>query len=195
MLDVVGDVSKESPPRLQLIDILERLINPQMCWMFSETQTIEYEHVQTLQRVDRRRRNLAEIRQVSKVVKTISHHRQATMNHFQRRDLQLVPNTKTRTVRDNVCEHFGQTATVVRRLEDVLEDAFDIHPRAFIRVDPERAKTKVQRPNVVKTKNVIGVTMRDEHGVEMLQPEAQRLLSKVGRRIDEKRAAAVLDDD
>ena len=81
--------------------------------------------------------------------------------------------------------HFRQTAAKVRRLKDVFEDAFDIDPRAFVRINAKRAKTKVQRADVVETKNVIGVTVSDQNSVEMLQSEAQRLLAKVGRRIDE----------
>src|ERR1043166_9820359 len=180
MLDVVGDVSKESATRLQLVDILERFVDPQVCRMFLETEAIKHEHIQASQRVHRSARNLAEIRQVREVIKTIGHHRQASMNHFEGRDLQLASDTKTPARCNNVWNHFRQTATEVRRLEDVLEDAFDIYPRAFIRVDIQRAKTKVQRSDVVETKNVIGVTVCDEHSVHVLQTKAQRLLSKVG---------------
>src|SRR5689334_4055006 len=95
VLDVVSDMSKESPARLQLVHIAERFINPQMCRVFSETQTIEHEHVQTLQRVHGRPRNLAEICQVRKIVEAISHHWQSTVNHFQRRDLQILSDTET----------------------------------------------------------------------------------------------------
>jgi hypothetical protein len=42
---------------------------------------------------------------------------------------------------------------------------------------------------------MIRVTVSDEHCIEMLQPVAQRLLSKIGRRVDENRAPAVFDDD
>src|SRR5262245_11970171 len=106
MFNVVGDVSKESSARLYSIDVLERFIDTQMCRVFSESQTIKHQHIQVLQCIDRDFRNIAEICQVSKIVETISHHRQTAVNHFQRRDQQLISDTKTRTRRDNVCEHF-----------------------------------------------------------------------------------------
>ena len=50
MFDVVGDMSKESSARLQLVYIRERFINPQVRRVFLETQAIQHEHIQTLQR-------------------------------------------------------------------------------------------------------------------------------------------------
>src|SRR6185295_15798418 len=44
--------------------------------------------------------------------------------------------------------------------------------------------TKIQRSNVIESKNVIGVTMRDQNGVEMLQTGAQGLLTKVSRGVN-----------
>src|SRR6185295_1971616 len=99
--------------RLYLIDIRERLIDPQMCRVFPETKTIKHQHVQALQRIDSDRWNLAEICQVSEIVETISDHRQTTMNHFQRCDLQLVADTKTRAGLNDVSDNFRQTAAIV----------------------------------------------------------------------------------
>jgi hypothetical protein len=42
---------------------------------------------------------------------------------------------------------------------------------------------------------MIGVTVCDQNRVELLQPEAQRLLSKIGRRIDQHGAPGMFDDD
>jgi hypothetical protein len=83
----------------------------------------------------------------------------------------------------------------MRRLKDVLEDSFDIDPRAFIRVNTKRAKTKVQRPDVVETKNVIGVTVSYQDSIELFQTEAQSLLAKVCRRIDEDSSSRLFNDD
>lgn len=195
MLDVVGDMSKESSPRLQLFDVRERLINPQVRWMFSKAQAIKDEDVQTLQSFDCRGWNLAEIRQVSKIVEAIGHHRQTTMDYFQGRDLQLFSNAETRTGGDDVRNYFRQTSTKMRRLKDVFEDAFDIDPGAFVCVNAKRSKTKVQRPDVIKTKNMIGVTVSDENGIEMFQTEAQSLLAKVRRRIDQDSSSRFFNDD
>jgi hypothetical protein len=42
---------------------------------------------------------------------------------------------------------------------------------------------------------MIGVTVRDQDRVKLLQSEAQRLLSKIGRRIHEHGASGMFDDD
>ena len=40
---------------------------------------------------------------------------------------------------------------------------------ALVCVKAERPMTKVKRPNVIKSENVIGVTMRDENCIQVLQ--------------------------
>jgi hypothetical protein len=45
MLDVVGDMSKESSAWLQLVDIRERFINPQVRRMFSKAQAVKHKRV------------------------------------------------------------------------------------------------------------------------------------------------------
>src|SRR6185503_18365629 len=117
------------------------------------------------------------------------------MNHFQRRDFQLFTDAKTRAGGNEVGNHFRQTATEMRRLEDVLENSFDIHPRAFIRTDGEGAEAKVQRADIVETKNVICVTVSNQDRIKLLQSKAEGLLSKVGRRIDQHGAPGMFDDD
>src|ERR1041384_7195548 len=117
------------------------------------------------------------------------------MNNFQRRDLQLFSDTETRAGRNDIRDYLRQTTTKVRRLKDVLEDPFDIYPRTLVGVNTKRAKTKVQRPDVIKTKNVIGVTVSDQNGIELFQSEAQSLLPKVCRRIDEDSTSPLFNDD
>src|SRR5215208_2491059 len=107
MLDVVSDMSKESSSRLQLLDVRERFIDPQVRWVFLEPQTVQHQHVQVSQRVDCSARDLAQICQVSKVVETIRHHRQTAMNDFERRYLQFAPETETRAGRNDIRNHFG----------------------------------------------------------------------------------------
>src|SRR5215213_11834655 len=188
-------MSKESSSGLQLVHVTERFIHPQMCRVFLKAQTIKHQHVQALQCIDCRARNLAEIGQVSKVVEAIRHHRQVTVDHLQRRDLQFFAYAETPARRHDVRNDLRQTAAEMRRLEDVLENAFDVHPGTFIRTDTERAKTKVERADVVETENVIGVTVSDQNRVEMFKSKAQCLLSKVGRRIDQHGAPGMFDDE
>src|SRR5207302_703602 len=86
-----------------------------------------------------------------------------------------------------------QPTAKMRGLKDVTEDAANVDPGAFIRVKAQRAMTKVERTNVVKSKDVIGMTVRDQHGIEMLQPITQRLLAKVSRGIDDDGLPGVFD--
>ena len=57
------------------------------------------------------------------------------MDHFERRYLQLFSDAETRAGRNDIRNHFRQTATEMRRLKDVFEDAFDIDPGTFVRID------------------------------------------------------------
>ena len=195
MLDVVGDMSKESSARFQLVHIRERFINPEVCRVFPEAQAVQHQYIQALQRCDCRWWNLAEIRQVSKIVEPISHHRQATMNHFEGRDLEIFSDAETPSGRNNIRDYFGQTAAKMRWLKDVLENTFDIDPCAFVCVNAKRTETKVQRPDVVETKNVVCVTVCDENSVELFQTEAQSLLTKVCRRVDQDSTSRLFNYD
>jgi hypothetical protein len=56
----------------------------------------------------------------------------------------------------------------MRRLEDVFEDAFYVDPGTFVCVYAKRAETKIERTDVIKSEDVIGVTVCDENGVELL---------------------------
>src|SRR5687768_10060801 len=159
MQDVVRDVRKVRALRLKLLYILQRLLDPQMRRMFPETQTIKDQHIEVLQGIDRRWRNLTQIRQISKVVKAISHHRQATMDHFEWRYLQFLADAKTGARANNVRDHHRQTTTEVRRLEDVFEHPPDIYPGALVCINAQRSETKVERTNVVEPEDMIGVTV------------------------------------
>jgi hypothetical protein len=195
MLNVVGNMSKESPARFQFIDVLKRLFNPKVRRMFPEAQAVKHKHVEVAQRVECLTRNLAEIRKIRKIVKAISHYRQATMNNFERRYLQFVPDAEACPGNDSIWNHIRQAATKMRWLEDVFEDAFNINPGALIGADVKRAKAKVQRPDVIKTKDVVGVAMSDQNSVEMFQSETQRLLPEIGRSVNEDCPTAMFDDD
>jgi hypothetical protein len=55
--------------------------------------------------------------------------------------------------------------------------------------------TKVQRPNVIESEDVIGMTMRDEHGIQMLDSLAKCLLPKVGGSVDDDSLSGMLDQN
>src|SRR5205085_12182199 len=96
---------------------------------------------------------------------------------------------------DCVRDDLRQYAAEVRRLEDVLKDAANIFPCALVGIQPKRAVTKVERPDVVKTEDVIGMTVCDENGVEPFDLLPQRLLAEIRRRINEHRLPAMFDEN
>src|SRR6478672_10251861 len=98
--------------------------------MFLETQAIQYQRIETAHLVQRRRRNLAEVGCVSKIVEPVRHHRQAAMDYFQRRNQQVLLQTKRRAGLDRMRDNLWQAAAKMRGLEDVPENAADIDPGA-----------------------------------------------------------------
>jgi hypothetical protein len=108
---------------------------------------------------------------------------------------QILPETERRAGDHRVRNNLRQAAAKVRRFKDVFEDAANIDPGPFVGVETERAVAKVKRANVVETEDVIGVTVRDQHRIEMLQTSAQRLLPKISGSVDDDRLPGVLDQN
>ena len=87
-------------------------------------------------------------------------------------DVQIRSEAERRPVHDRVRNNLRQAAAEMSGFKDVLENAPNIFPGPLVCVQPQRAMAKVQRPNIIEPKNVIGMTMRDQHRVEMLEPDA-----------------------
>src|SRR5438874_2611676 len=141
--------------------------------MRRDAQAIEDERVEAAQALKRRGRNLAQVGRVGEVVEAISDDGQTAVYDFERRDQETGTEREGRARDDGVRDDLRETAAVVGRLEDVLEDAADVHPRALVGIDAERAVVKVQGAYVVETEDVIGVAVRDEHCVEPLEALAE----------------------
>ena len=54
---------------------------------------------------------------------------------------------------------------------------------------------KVQRANIVEPENMICVTVCDEYGIEVFETDAQGLLAKIARRIDDHGLTGMFDQD
>src|SRR5437870_1742915 len=115
------------------------------------------------------------------------------MNYFERCDLQIAVEAKRSARNDGVRNNLRQPSAKMSGLKGVTEDAANVDPGAFVRVETQRAMTKVERTDVVEAKDVIGMTVRYQHGVEMLQPITQRLLAKVSRGIDDHSLPGMFD--
>jgi len=117
------------------------------------------------------------------------------VDDFQRRNLQIAAEAKWSAGDNRMWHDLRQAPAKMRRLKDVFEDPPNVDPGTFVRVESQSAMAKVQRPNVVETKDVIGVAMRDQHSVEMFQPLAQSLLAKIGRGVNDNGFGGVFDQD
>src|SRR5205807_8179063 len=113
--------------------------------MFFESQTVEDQYIEATQSVDCRRRNLAQVGRVSKIIEAISDDRKPAVNYFERRYLQIATKTKRRAGNHCVRDDLWQAAAKVRWLENVLKNAANITPSALSRVETTRDVPKIQR--------------------------------------------------
>src|SRR2546423_18862 len=194
VLDVVGDVCEVGAARLQLLDVGERAFEPEVRRVRAQAQAVEDERIEAAQHVERAGRNLAQVGGVGEVVEAVGHDGEATVYDLDRRDEQIGAETELRAVFDRVRDDLRQAAAEVRRLEDVLEDAADVRPGAPVCVDSQSAVAEGQGADVLESSDVVGVAVRDEHGVEVLDALTKRLLPEIGRRVNEYRLAVVLDE-
>src|SRR5262249_55094562 len=115
-------------------------------------------------------RNFAQVSSIGKIVKAISDNRQPSVNHFERSYFEIPSETKRRAVDYRVGNELRQPAPEVSRFKHILKNPTDVFPGTLVRVEPQRAITKIQGPNVVKAEDVICVTMCHQHRVEVSQP-------------------------
>src|SRR5215471_16880184 len=189
------DVSEVSAFRLQLFDIFKSTLQPKVRLMRAYAQTVEHQHSQTAQSVHGGGRYLAEVGRVRKVIESVRNHRQPAVNYFQRRDFQIGAETKLSAVDDRMRNDLRQPAAKMGGLKNILKDAADVFPGALVGIEAEGAITKVQRANVIQAENVISVTMRHQHRIEVPQPNLQGLLSKITRSIDNDGLTGMFDED
>src|SRR6266849_2161442 len=111
--------------------------------VFFESQTVEHQRIKVAHLVQCFLWNLAQVRCIREIVKTISHHRQSSMNYLERRNKQVFCKAKLCAAGNRMRDNLRQAAAKMRRLEDVFEDASYIDPRALVCVKPKRAIAKI----------------------------------------------------
>src|SRR5947209_5627126 len=194
VLDVVGDVREVGAARSQLSDVVERAFEPEVCRVRAQAQAVEHESVQAAQHVQRGGRNLAQVGRVGEVVEAVRHHGEPPVDDLDGSNLKVWAEAEGSAVRDRVGDDLRESAAEGRRLEDVFEDAADVHPRALVGIDAQSAMAEVQGSYVVEAEDVVGVAVRDEDGVEVSKTYAQSLLAEVRGRVYQDRLPAVLDE-
>src|SRR2546427_8686146 len=190
---LMRDVREVGSLGLQFFDVFQRAFQPQMRCMWANAQTIEHQYFQITQAFHRSGRDLTQISRVSKIIEPISDYRQTPMNYFEGCDLQIAAEAKRRARNDSVGNNLWQPTAKMRGLKDVTKDAPNVDPGAFIRIEAQCAMTKIEWTNVVKAKDVIGMTVRYQDGIEMLQSITQSLLAKVSRGIHDHGLTGMFD--
>ena len=109
--------------------------------------------------------NEIEVRRICEVVESVRDDRQLAVDHLERSYLDLADG-KRRIVIDSVRDQLRQSTANMVWLKYVFEYSPEIFPRRLIRVDRHRAVFEIQRTNVIETKNVIDMAMRDQHGIQ-----------------------------
>src|ERR1051326_278457 len=136
MLHFMRDVRKVSALRFQLFDIFQRAFQPKVGLMRANTQAVEHQHFEIAETFNGRGRNLAQVSGVSKVIEAIRDHRQASVNDFQRSYFQTLADTEWRAIYHGVRNYLRQPAAKMGGLEDILKNAADVFPRAFVGIQP-----------------------------------------------------------
>jgi hypothetical protein len=164
-----------------------------MSFVWPNPQTVKRENIQVAQPFEGRGRNLTQICGVRKVVEAIGDYRQAAVDNFQRRYFQIATKAEAGAIHNRVRNDLRQAAAKVRRLENVLKNAANVFPGALVGIETQGAMAKIQRPDVIESEDMIGMTMRNQHRIEVFQTDPQSLLPKITRGIHDYGLARVLD--
>jgi hypothetical protein len=175
------------------LDVFEGFVEAEVRVVRFDPNAVEHENIEPLQSRDRFLGNKIQVGRVGKIVKAISDHRQFAVDNLERSDLDIFADAKRRIRQNSVRYQLRQAAAKMRWLENILENSPKIGPRDLVRINTHRSVTKIERPYIIKPKNVINVAMRYENSIKMADLRTQSLLAKVYRRINEYLLFAVLD--
>src|SRR6267142_5095633 len=100
-----------------------------MCWVRRPPQTIQGQNFQATKAIHTLFGYLAKISYVAKVINTICHYRQPTMNYLYRCNQEVIAKTERRPVNDCMRYYLGKASAKVVRLKDVLKYSSNIDPR------------------------------------------------------------------
>ena len=130
-----------------------------------DPDTIEHEHVQIPQAVERIVGDRFQIGRIGKIIETISNNRQFAVNDFERSDIEIFTDAERRIFGHRMRNQLRQTAAEMSRFENILKDAFDVGPRDLVGIDAHRAIAKIERTNIIQPENMVNVAMRNQNRV------------------------------
>src|SRR5882724_5226746 len=96
VLHVVSDMRQVSASGFDLLDVLERFVQPKVRWVLFESQAVKHKRVQTAQLIHSLRWNLAKVSCIRKIVEAVSHYGQTAVDDLQRRDQKVFVQTERR---------------------------------------------------------------------------------------------------
>src|SRR5688500_10709228 len=149
MHHIVIQVSQESSFWTNFFDILQRLVQSEMCRVRFDPDTIQNQDVEILQSGDRVGRDEIQIGRVGEVIEPVCDDREFAVNDFKRGDLKLTTYAERCVGINNMRNQLRQSAADVCRLKNILKDPAKIGPRDLVRVYTHCTITKIQRPNII----------------------------------------------
>ena len=95
---------------------------------------------------------------------------------------------------DRLRNELRQPASDMFRLENIGEDLAKIFPCRLATVYRYRSLPEIEGADVIEAKDVVGMTMSDQHSVQPVQMFAQSLLAKIHGDVDDQSHAIVFDE-
>lgn len=192
--DVVVEVGKISLPRLEVLNVTESLFEVEMRRVRLDADAVEHQNIKPAEPVKRFLGDGLEVGGVGKIIEPIGDHRQLAVDDLKRRHLDLA-DTERRAVEDRMRDKLRKPAAQMGRLKNVLKYPAKVGPGDVIGKDRHWAVAKIERPDVIKAKDMIDVAMRYQHGIEPPDICSQGLLAKVRRGVNKDRNALVFDQN
>src|SRR3954452_4553215 len=180
---VVTDMGEERALRLYALHDAQGVLDGGMRRMTLMPQSVQKQNIQVLQVRERLLRNVAEIGQVSCGAKAVSIDLGVPMNHRHR----LKAGTKQlhRPV-DRLEFHLSNAAEFVVGIENVSEHVSQKLGRLGPRVKRDLGGSmKAERSEVINSEDVVRMSMRIKHRIDVLDLRPDRLLAKVRCGIDQ----------
>lgn len=193
--DVVIEMRQESTLGFEIFDDNKSLFETKVCRMGFDADAIEHEDVEITQAVHRGGRDGLEVSRVRKIVKSIGDNGQFAVGDLQRRDYEVFANTERRIGLNGVRYQLWQAAAKMRWLKYVLKYPPQVGPGYIICVNTHRTIAKIQRPNIVKAKNVIDMAMRKQYGIKVANVSPKGLLTEIDRGVDKYPRVEMLDEN
>src|SRR6266851_406881 len=170
MRKVVRDVCEPSAARLELLNQCKRLADRLVHGMRNIPKSIEDQFVESFQKRPRRVRKKAEVRKIRSRAKpeTQNFHLSVEERHRNKR------NTESFEWSVNYVQGHARNGAERRFvIENISEDAPDDSKRFFVAVDGQRRPLPdIEGPNVIEPEDVVGVAVRQQNGIEPVEPNA-----------------------